>query len=469
MPRKQLDNNPNRIASAAYARGGFFVITQLLSHENGSDMKGWLWILAGVLASMVSWTYMHRILLPWEDFVNVQQGQVKAQMGDLYPRWVGTRELLLHGRNPYGPEVSHEIQMAFYGRAIEQSYDKPRFEIIDEQRFVYPLYVVFLLAPSVHGDFAQIQMWAPLLFGALTAISLWLWMKVLGWHPRALGAAGMAMLVLSSPQVAQGLRLRQLGLFVAFLVALAAWCISRERYAIAGMLLAISTIKPQMVALVVLWFLLWSFGDWTKRWPLATGFGASFVSLAAGAEWLLPGWPRFFLAGLAAYAKYFPTTSPVRLILGNWIGGALSVLALAVLLGFAWRMRNAGANSRDFAYTLTMFFVANALLMPLLTPYNQVFLLLPVLMLLRDWKTLPRLGRAAMIALLGWPWIAQAVLLMHPPQIHSQNRLPLLPSALLVLFPFLVGGLAITHRSECLRGGLKNEHILTAETAEDGR
>jgi len=435
--------------------------------QTKSNTIAWLWVLAGVLASIVSWTYMHRILLPWEDFVNVRHGQVKAQLGDLYPRWVGTRELLLHGRNPYGPEVSHEIQVAFYGHAIEQSYDKPRFDIIDEQRFVYPLYVVFLLAPTVNWDFAQLQGWAPVLFGALIAASLWLWLKVLDWRLSPLVVAGGMMLVLSSPQIAQGLRLRQLGLFVAFLIALAVWCVTRELYAVAGVLLAISTIKPQMVALLVLWFLLWTIGDGRKRWPLAVGFFISLGLLAAGAEWLLPGWPRFFLAGLAAYAKYFPTTSPVRLILGNWIGGVLSVLALAVLLGFAWEMRKAGANSREFAYTLTLFFVANVLLMPLLTPYNQVFLLLPMLMLIRDWETLPHPGRAAIIALLAWPWIVQAILLMHPPQIHSQNRLPLLPSALSILFPFLVGWLALTYRSRKL--GAREGHLLNAETAENGR
>ena len=64
------------------------------------------------------------------------------------------------------------FRWAFYGRPIEQSYDKPRFEIIDEQRFVYPLYVVFLMAPSVHWDFAELQSWAPVFFGAVTVISL---------------------------------------------------------------------------------------------------------------------------------------------------------------------------------------------------------------------------------------------------------------------------------------------------------
>lgn len=202
-----------------------------------------------------------------------------------------------------------------------------------------------------------------------------------------------------------------------------------------------------MVVLMLLWFLLWSFGDWRKRWPLAAGLGISLALLAGGAEWLLPGWPRFFLAGLVAYTKYFPTTSPVRLILGNWVGGALSVLAAAVLVAFAWSARKAEADSREFTYTLALFFIANTLLMPLFTPYNQVFLLLPVVMLLRDWKTLPLLGRGATIALLTWPWLMQAILLLHPPQIDSPNRLPLLPSVLVILFPFLVAWLVITRRS----------------------
>ena len=42
--------------------------------------------------------------LPWR--------RPTAQMGDLCSRWIGTRDLLLRGRNPYGPEVSHESQLA---------------------------------------------------------------------------------------------------------------------------------------------------------------------------------------------------------------------------------------------------------------------------------------------------------------------------------------------------------------------
>lgn len=403
-------------------------------------MKSLLWLVLGAAACVVSWTYMHRVLMPWEHYVNVTRGRVKVQMGDLYPRWVGTRELLLNGRNPYSPEVSHEIQMAFYGHPIVQSYDKPDSEILDEQRFAYPVYVVFLLAPVAHVDFARLQEWAPLVLGALIALSVWLWMGVLQWRPSPVFVGAVVLFVLSSPQVAQGMRLRQFGLLVAFLLALASWCVVRQRYLVAGILLAISTIKPQMVPLCLLWFLIWTLGDWKKRWPLAAGFGVVLAALIGAGEWLLPGWPRDFIEGVIAYRKYFHplSTSPLRLILGDWMGGALSVLAVAALLGYSWNRRRLAADSREFAHTLGLFLVASTLVLPLLVPDNHVLIVLPVLMLLREWSEFPRWGRAAFALLVAWPLVTFAVMLMHPPQLDSMHRTPLLPSLLLLLFPFLM-------------------------------
>jgi len=381
---------------------------------------------------------MHRVLLPWEYYVNVTRGPVKAQMGDLYPRWVGTRELLLHGKNPYSDEVSHEIQMAFYGHAIEQGYDKPASEIVDEQRFAYPVYVVFLLAPTIHADFARLQAWAPGVLAAFVAISLGLWMRVLRWRPPTVVAMAVVLFLLGSPQIAQGLRLRQFGLFAAFLMALATWAVMRERYFIAGILLALSTIKPQMVALCLVWFLVWTLGDWKRRWPLAAGFGGAMVALVGAGESLVHGWPRYFLEGLSAYRKYFPTTSPVRLILGDWMGGGLSVLAVVALLAYSWGKRKTAADSAEFAHVLALFFVTATLVLPLLTPYNQVLLLMPVLMLIREWSEVPRWLRGAFVLLVAWPIVVSLAMLVHPPQLDSMHRTPLLPSVLLLLFPFLL-------------------------------
>src|SRR5271168_1878744 len=396
-------------------------------------MKIRLWLLLSLLASAITCLYMFRILLPWEHFVDVEQGKLKAQMGDLYPRWVGTRELLLHGRNPYSPEVSHEIQMAFYGQVIDQKYGQPGVEIIDEQRFVYPIYVVFLLAPTVYLSFSQAQICALVLFTVLTGISVLLWLDLLRWRPPKMLTTAIVLFVLSSPQIVQGLRLGQLGLVVAFLLALSAWCLARNHLALAGVFLAVATIKPQMAVLPLAWFLLWAASARSRRWPLLAGFAVTLAALIGIGDLILPGWPRYFLEGLVAYRQYFPTTSLLCLALGNWFGGTVSGIVIVTLLTLAWRTRKADAASTHFMQTLAAFFVTAALVLPLFQPFNQVLLLLPALMVVRDWATVSRLGRRSFFIVVAWPWIASLALLLLPPRLDSTNRLPLLPSVL-VLF-----------------------------------
>jgi hypothetical protein len=401
-------------------------------------MKTTIWILLSVLACAVTWLYTARVLGPWEHYVNVERGNLKNQMGDLYSPWMGTRELLLHGSNPYGPEVSHEIQMAFYGRAIAQSYREPGANVINEQRFAYPVYVVFLLAPTVHADFQKLQVWAAATLAVLTALSVLLWIEVLRWQPSKALIATLILFTLSTPQVMQGLRLRQLGLVVAFLLAVSAWCVIRNHLALAGIALALSTIKPQMVVLPLAWFLLWSVSAWPRRWPLLAGFSITLATLIALGELLLPGWPHFFLNGLLAYRNYVATPSILSTVLGGAFGLVVSGIIVVGMLAFAWRNRQADAASPEFIQVLTAFLLGAALVLPLMYPFNQVLLLLPAMMIARDWLSLPRLLRRVLAVVVAWPWVARFVLLLLPPRLDSMSRLPLLPSALTLFVPILL-------------------------------
>ncbi len=413
-------------------------------------MTAWCWLVLGAISCMVSWTYMHRVLLPWEYYGNVSQKRLKDQMGDLYPRWVGTRELLLNHRNPYGPDVSHQIQVAFYGHPIEQNY-APGSEIVDEQRFVYPVYAVFLLAPTVHADFDTLQAWAPVVLGAMIALSVLLWPAALRWQLSPLVTIAIGLILLSTPQIAQGLRLRQLGFLVFFLLTLASFCVTRNHLFAAGVLLAVATIKPQMIALCLVWFLTWAVGDWSKRWTLVAGFSGALAVLVGGGELLLPGWPRYFLEGLQAYRKYFPTTSPIRLILGNWMGGTVSLLALAVLLIHSWHKRKVAADSPEFLDLLALFFLASTLILPIFTPYNQVLLLPPCLLLIRRWKTLSKFGRLIFVTLFAWPLVFSIVLLFDRPDVNSLHRTPLLPSLPVLVTPLLICWLTFTRQARPLQ------------------
>ncbi len=405
-----------------------------------------LWLLLSLLAGITAWLYMNRVVVPWENYFHVEAGTLKANLGDLYSPWVGARELLLHGQNPYGPEVTHEIQMAFYGHDVVQKYDSGA-KIIDEQRFAYPVYLVFLLSPIVRMSFATAQTTVQAVLALAVVSSALLWFSFLQPKRPAITAWSTALLVSASPQIMQGLRLRQLALIVAFLIALATWLMFRNYLVLGGAVFALSTFKPQMVALPLSWFLLWSISDLPKRWRFLVGFATTLALLVGAGELLLPGWHRDFLAGLAAYRRYGPFSSLLQLALGDTLGEAIAAVLVVGVLAWGWSKRKHGADSPEFAFMLSAFFVVTSLAFPLMVPFNQVLLILPVLLIVRDWAKLPLAARVVFAVCVSWPWIASLALLAYRPDLKSLRLLPLLPSSLVFFLPFLVSVLLMARRN----------------------
>jgi hypothetical protein len=409
--------------------------------------KNRVWLVLSLFAAAIALLYALKVLGPWDKHRGEAHDGIKAQMGDLYSPWYGAREVLLYRRNPYGPEVSHEIQSVFYGHAISQTGCDPTTVVTNEQRFAYPVYVVFLLAPTVYTDFAHaVRPWAELAFGILTVISVLLCFNILHWQLPWGAAAAVALFTLSSPQIVQGLRFEQLAVVVGFLLIAGAWCVSKHYLAAAGILLAVSTIKPQMALLPLCWFAIWVAGDWPKRWRLAAFFIATMAVLVAAGELLLPGWIGYFLAGLAAYRRYALPTSTFGMALGNTLGEIAGGILILGLLAFAWRNRKEAGTSRQFATLLATFFMGDLLAFPLFTPFNQVLLILPVMLLLYDWKTLRRFSKLVFVICIGWTWVVSAVLLLFPPHINSPSQLPLLPSFLVPFMPLVLPLLLMTRR-----------------------
>ena len=116
----------------------------------------------------------------------------------------------------------------------------------------------------------------------------------------------------------------------------------------------------------------------------------------------------------------------------------MSVFIVVGVAAYSWRKRKVAADSDEFVQLLALVLMATGLVLPLLTPYNQVLLLLPVLMLIRGWERLPRAGRIGFTMLLAWPFVVSMVLSVHTARLDSFNRLPLLPAVLALLFPFVV-------------------------------
>jgi hypothetical protein len=417
-------------------------------------MKIRFWLLLSLLACLITWLYAVRILWPWVQHRGETVDGIKTQLWDLYPRWVGTRELLLRGRNPYASEVSHEIQMAFYGHIVEQDYREPGHKI-DEQRFAYPVYVVFLMAPVMYLDFSEVYRWAPIALAFFAALSVPLGLRLLDWRPPWQQVATITLFTVASPQIVQGLEHQQLAVVVGFLLMAGAWCVSRSHLLGGGALLACSTLKPQMAFFPLCFFLVWVAGDLSKRWRLLAGFLVTLTVLVTAGELIVPGWVGYFIEGANAYRRYFPTTSVLRMALGDTVGEIVGGIIVLSLLFLVWWNRKEGAGSRLFILTFAAFLTGTILAFPLFTPFNQVMLILPTMLLLRDWKTVPKFSRAIFALSVSWPWISSAMLLLFPPRADSPSQLPLLPSLLAPFFPLILPLLFMTGRGNALTSQLE--------------
>jgi hypothetical protein len=361
------------------------------------------------------WFYVQHVLIPHQQAEAVRYGIPRGNLSDLYPRWLGARELLLHGRDPYGADVTKEIQAGYYGRQLDPALPHdPK----DEQGFAYPVYVVFLLAPTITLPFAIVQTGFRWLLIALTLASVLLWLRTLRWKVSVQAAAILLVLTIGSFPVLQGIKLQQLSLLVAGLIAMSAMLLVEGHLFFAGVLLALATIKPQLAMPVVAWLLLWALSDWPRRRNFWWGLSGAMAALAGGAEYMLPGWFGRFREAIVAYRRYNQGADSVLDILitplwGKWLV-ILIVMALALV---AWRRRDAVAESLVHSRVTVLILAATVVIIPKASPYNQVLLLPGILLLLRQLRELWSRGRIerGLVAICGltlfWPWLAALALL----------------------------------------------------------
>lgn len=376
-------------------------------------MKQALHLALAVLCLAGMWLHVDRVLIAHQISESQRQGTPRGNLSDLYPRWIGTRELLLHRRDPYSREVTLEIQAGYYGRAVEATTPH---DPTDQQAFAYPLYTVFLLAPTVELPFSFVRVFSFWLFAALTVLSVVLWARFLRWQVEWNVIGVLALLTLASFAVVQGLKLQQLSLLVAFLLAGSLVCLAAYRFVCVGILLALATIKPQLCFLLVGWLLLWAVSEWRKRWVFAASFFFSLGTLVGGAELLSPGWiPRFYEA-LRAYRQYAPAGPLLEQMLPREIAIAAIFLLAAIVVAICWRGRKCEAKDPSFAYTTSLVLAVTLLLIPMMPPYNQVLLLPGIFLLVRDWREFWARGVAGKVLLatamvpLAWSWASAIVI-----------------------------------------------------------
>jgi hypothetical protein len=402
-----------------------------------------LWLILSLLSAFSMWNYV----------TNVWSVGQPAGFSDLYAQWWGAHELLLHRRDPYSPAIAHEIQTVIYGAPIGIS--NPGDAAERSGGFAYPIYAVFLMWPTVQLTFPAVQGLFFCLFVALTLVSLSLWLYALGWRPPANELGVLAVFTFGSFPVLQGLKLQNLSLLAAFLVAATVAALAADSFVVAGLLLAGSTIKPQFVLLLIPWLALWIMSDWRRRRRMAWSFSATMSFLILGGEVLAPGWISRFVAVVRAYRQYTYGHSLLDVWFTQRIGSVVAVVLVLAALALCWRCRSDAAQSSRFFLASCLALAATLVVIPTLEPHAQLLLLPGILFLVRYgsriWRSsrLARLFLTAAWVLLGWAWVAAFAMLLAAIWLPVGTLLrfwalplytsPLLPFGVLVILGFLLG------------------------------
>jgi hypothetical protein len=415
--------------------------------------------MLALVAAASMWFYVDRILVGFQVADAAARERPRGNLSDLYPRWLGARELLLHQRNPYGDDITIEIQKGYYGRALDPARpNDPK----DQQGFAYPVYVVFLLAPFVRFSFPAVQFvfyWALI---ALTATSVWLWLRVLRWRLPGLATASCIALTLGSFAAVQGIKLQQLSLLVAALLGGAVACVAGGFLFCGGVLLAAATVKPQLAWPVVAWLIVWTLSDWRNRRRFLIGFGLAMALLLGGAEIILPGWWRLFARALAQYHRY---TQNQSVLLVSWQYSGIFIAAAVAACGLLlWKQRGEPADTQSFGLAISLVLALTVLVVPMYAPYNQVLLLPAILALVRDRTLFMSRSRGVRFLYLAgafalaWQWIASlslscAYLLGWRAWAISAWKVPFFATFSLPVFVFAV--ILLDVQGAQLRGGVE--------------
>lgn len=343
---------------------------------------------------------------------------------DLYPRWAAGCAWLTRGVDPYSPEATLEIQRGIYGR--------PALPSEDQVAFAYPAFAASLVWPlCLTTDFATAHAAAMAALIAGVVATAVLARRAVSWEVRGwLWAWTLFWVVVAYPS-ARAILLGQLAVIVGMLQVGALAALHARREAVAGVVLALSTVKPQMAILIVPGLLFW--GIATRRKTFLGSFVAAMATLVLVPMIWLPSWVPAWIGQLRAYPSYTEFGSATWILTTHLLRTpaaleALLAAGLCIWLGAEWwRARRQEFEPMLWVAALTL--VLTHFVSPRTATTHFGPLLLPAFMVfrlytgpdrgLRPWMTA---GIVAGTAVLAWVLF---VLTVEGRQESAVNYLPL--------------------------------------------
>jgi hypothetical protein len=348
---------------------------------------------------------------------------------DFYPIWLTSREALLHDRDPYSPGMTRQIQIGLFGRVLDRQHplDPPP----QYREFAYPAFVDIVFWPVAYLPFSVVRLGLAILLPPLTAAGIFLWMKGISFRASPNVAVSVVLLTLCSYPILEGLFAEQVGLVVGFFAAAGLAALAAGKHVTAGWLLALATIKPQMVVMLICFLLLWSVAKWRERRRFAETFAAIEILLCMSASLIWPRWVQNWLAVLFNYHTYSTPPLVVELLggkLGALLGPPLIAIFLAITILVAWRARIHSTMLPAFWLAVALILsITVVAILPGQAVYDHIMLLPGIILAVRFRRQIasgPRLIRWLFWVsafTLFWQWMAAAAILVIRPFISSEQ------------------------------------------------
>jgi len=285
-------------------------------------------------------------LLGW---VNYRYAAENPGGNDFVVHWIGTRSFLYDGLSPYSDETSERIQRFVYGRPARPGEH--------ELRVAYPLYSVMLFLPfALIKNFIWARaIWMTVLEIGLAATAL-LAARLARWRP---GMWLLILYLLFSLVWYHAVRplINGNAVILVILALVGALLAIRTRQdEIAGMLLALTTIKPQLVVLVLVFIVIWAMAH--RRWKIISWLAASVFILSAFAALFLPDWLWQNLREVVRYPGYNPPGTVAAAFAEFWPGfgrtmGWIFSGVFSLILLVEWILHRK-ADFRGFLWTICL-------------------------------------------------------------------------------------------------------------------
>ncbi len=355
---------------------------------------------------------------------------------DFLYRWLPTRLILFEGYdNPYSDEAELRVELMHHGHA-RQGDEIPGM-------FDYPYYILPLMIPfALIEDFSLARaLWMTML-EVIHVLLVVLTLRLFKIRLRSGLLALLLIFALWCSFFTQPLVDGNLSPVAALFTLLSLVMIAKNKDIPAGILLALSTIKPQLSVLFCILVCWWAFSH--RRWQIILAAGISMALLWGVSFAIQPSWFTEFLKDVSTYPEIASPHSPASILAAwlpktsQWIGWGFS-LAVGLVLVREW-IRVFGKDPTMLFWTASLTF-ALAPLSGISSAKSNFIAMLPGIVLLtaalaHRWRKTCLVVPVGMILIMLVSWAATLIGLIYYPEVESVTFIDFLIAPIM-----LAGGL----------------------------